>query len=267
MANKRYYWLKLKEDFFKSKEIKKLRTIAGGDTFVIIYLKMQLISLKNDGKLFFDGIDDDFSSELALEIDEDVENVRVTTAFLERCGLLECVSSDEYFLPVIPEITGSETQSTIRSRKHRALQCNVNATLVQQNCNKNATAEIEKDKEIEKEKRERADYQQIADMYNEICISFPRCTSLSEARKKALKARLKFYSADDFKKLFEKAEHSSFLKGKNNRNWSANFDWLIKDENMAKVLDGNYDDKEDFKNEYAESDYSESQSALFRGFI
>lgn len=243
MANKRYYWLKLKEDFFKSKEIKKLRTIAGGDTFVIIYLKIQLLSLKNEGKLFFDGIDNDFASELALEIDEDVENVRVTLNFLERCKLLECVAEDEYYLPIIPEITGSETQSTIRSRKSRALQCNTYATLMQQNCNKNATIEIEKDIEKEIEKRDRTDYQQIADMYNETCVSFSRCTALSDKRKKAIKARLKTYSADDFRKLFEKAEKSSFLKGKNSRNWSANFDWLIKDENMAKVLDGNYDDK------------------------
>ena len=86
-------------------------------------------------------------------------------------------------------------------------------------------------------------YQPVADMYNETCVSFPRLTTLSDARKKAIKARLKTYTMDDFKRLFEKAEASSFLKGANNRNWSANFDWLIKDCNMAKVLDGNYDDR------------------------
>ena len=41
--------------------------------------------------------------------------------------------------------------------------------------------------------------------------------------------------------MFRKAENSNFLKGANNRNWSANFDWLMKDANFAKVLDGNYD--------------------------
>ena len=51
------------------------------------------------------------------------------------------------------------------------------------------------------------------------------------------------YTVDDFKKLFEKAEASDFLKGANDRNWSATFDWLIKDANMAKVLDGNYNKK------------------------
>ena len=80
---KKYYWLKLKADFFNSKEIKKLRKTAGGDTFVIIYLKMQLLSLQNDGKLYYDGIDDDFASEIALTLDEDVENVRLTIAFLQ----------------------------------------------------------------------------------------------------------------------------------------------------------------------------------------
>jgi hypothetical protein len=48
---------------------------------------------------------------------------------------------------------------------------------------------------------------------------------------------------DDFRTVFENAEASSFLKGGNNRNWTANFDWLMKDANMAKVLDGNYADK------------------------
>ena len=99
---------------------------------------------------------------------------------------------------------------------------------------------------------DRIDYQQIADMYNNTCVSFPRLTKLSDARKRAIKARLNTYSVEDFQKLFTMAEESDFLKGKNNRNWSANFDWLIKDSNMAKVLDGNYTKKpqEEQKSEY-----------------
>ena len=85
---------------------------------------------------------------------------------------------------------------------------------------------------------------EIVGLYNEICISFPKVRSLSEARKKAIKARLaNGYTADSFRELFNKAEASSFLKGKNDRNWQATFDWLIKDSNMAKVIDGNYTDK------------------------
>lgn len=241
MSNKRYYWLKLKEDFFKSKEMKKLRKVAGGDTYVIIYLKMQLLSLKNDGRLYFESVDDDFASELALELDEDVENVRMTLNFLEHCKLLECISSDEYFLPVIPEVTGSESASAGRMRKLRALRSDSKVASIMSQCDKNVTAEKEI-RDRDRDKRESIDYQKIVNMYNDTCVSFPRFKTLSDSRKKSIKARFKSgYTYEDFENLFKKAESSSFLKGANNRNWSATFDWLIKDSNMAKVLDGNYD--------------------------
>ena len=86
-------------------------------------------------------------------------------------------------------------------------------------------------------------YQQIIDLFHSICKSYPKIRSLSEARKKAIKARLKTYTLQDFQTVFENAENSSFLKGKNDRNWSASFDWLIADKNMAKVLEGQYADR------------------------
>ena len=94
-----------------------------------------------------------------------------------------------------------------------------------------------------KKARPKINYQEIADMYNTICISLPRMTTLSDKRKEAIAARLKHYTADQFREMFTKAENSAFLKGSNNRNWTANFDWLVKDANFAKVLDGNYDNK------------------------
>ena len=104
--------------------------------------------------------------------------------------------------------------------------------------------EKEREKEIDIDiKREKTDFQSVVDLYHKICVSFPSVRSLSDARKKAIKARLNTYTPDDFKTVFENAEASSFLKGSNDRNWSANFDWLIADKNMAKVLEGNYADK------------------------
>ena len=245
---KKYYWLKLKNDFFKSKAMKKLRRIAGGDTYTIIYLKLQLLSLQDEGKLFFENIEDSFSEELALEIDEDPDNVRFTLLFLEQCGLLEYSSEDEIMLNEVPLCIGKESDSAERVRRYRekknqkALQCNGDVTT----CNTEKEKEKEKEKELEKELEKevkRIDYTSIVNMYNETCVSFSKVQALSDARKKAIKSRLNTYTIDDFKTLFEKAEASDFLKGKNNRDWQANFDWLIKDANMAKVLDGNYDNK------------------------
>ncbi|MDK4516833.1 phage replisome organizer N-terminal domain-containing protein [Fusobacterium necrophorum] len=151
---KRYYWLKLKEDFFEQRVIKKLRKIAGGDTYTIIYLKLQLLAMKNEGKLFFEGVEDNFSSEMALELDESEENVSVTLSYLEKNGLMELVSSDEYFLPQVLDVTGSESASTLRSRKSRelkkALQCNTTATQCN-NLQQIGNVEKEKDREIELE--------------------------------------------------------------------------------------------------------------------
>lgn len=89
-------------------------------------------------------------------------------------------------------------------------------------------------------------YATIRELYNSVCGSYPRLVKMSEARKKAINARMKTgYTLNDFQTLFEKAEASDFLKGKNKRNWSATFDWLVSDSNMAKVLDGNYDTRKE----------------------
>lgn len=95
----------------------------------------------------------------------------------------------------------------------------------------------------------------IRELYNSVCGSYPRLVKMSEARRKAVRARLRAgYTVDDFQRLFEMAEASSFLKGKNNRNWSATFDWLVADSNMAKVLDGNYTDRKSAKERDGDAD-------------
>lgn len=152
---KRYFWLKLHKDFFQRKEIKRLRKIAGGDTYTIIYLKMLLRSIMSDGKLYFDGLEDDFASELALDLDEKEENVQITIQYLLKSGLLEMCSDEEYYLPDTKDSTGCETAVASRVRKHRerkkALQCNTDVTQVKQLCNGEIEIELEKDIEIEKE--------------------------------------------------------------------------------------------------------------------
>lgn len=88
-------------------------------------------------------------------------------------------------------------------------------------------------------------YEHIRKYYNDICHSFPKCISLSDKRKKAIDARWKEYGQDlqVFAKLFTLAEESDFLKGKNDRNWSATFDWMLNQNNMVKVLEGKYRNK------------------------
>ena len=146
LKNKRYFWIQLAQDFFKSKEMKLLRKIAGGDTHTIIYLKMMLISLEDGGHIYYDGLADNLAEEIALVIDENVEDIKITLIFLETKGLLTRNSNRDYFLEQVPEMVGSETASTRRSRKHRELQklhCNTIATT----CNGDIDKEIDIDKD------------------------------------------------------------------------------------------------------------------------
>lgn len=152
---KRFYWLKLFEDFFTSKRIKKLRSIAGGDTYTIIYLKMQLKALKTEGYLYYDGFLGDFAEELAFDLDEEADNVRVTINYLLNVGLLETNDDKAYKLPYLDICTGSETAGAERVRRHRqkvkALQGNTDVTEVKHlgNVEKEIEKEIETDKEKE----------------------------------------------------------------------------------------------------------------------
>lgn len=158
MAEKRYYWLKLQENYFDNLHIKKLRRLAGGDTYMVIYLKMQLASIRTGGVLEYQGIEDDFASELALSLDEDVENIRVVLMFLESCNLIEANDRNEFLLIEASENIGSESSSAERVRrfrqnKQKALPCNADVTA----CNGSVTIDIdiEKDKEKDKNKSKR----------------------------------------------------------------------------------------------------------------
>lgn len=116
----RYFWLRLYDDFFTSKRIKKLRKLAGGDTYLIIYLKMQLIAMKHDGILQWSGLDDNFADELALELDEEPANVEVTINYLLSCGLAETSDDVTFFFPYAVKNVGSEGSSAKRMRESRA---------------------------------------------------------------------------------------------------------------------------------------------------
>ena len=245
--NSRFYWLQLKEDFFDEDAIDWLEDQPNGKEYSLFYLKLCLKSLRTNGMLIrrvgdllvpYDHI------KLGELTKTNPDTVLVAMELLLKIGLVKKLENGELYITQVENMIGSQSVGAFKKQQQRLINKSSNLIESGQGVDK-CPPNIEKDIDIEldKDKRERIDYQQIADMYNEICISFPRCTALSENRKKSIKARLKTYTLDDFKNLFILAEQSDFLKGKNERNWNANFDWLLKDGNFAKVLDGNYNNK------------------------
>lgn len=162
---KRYYWLKLSEDFFSETCIKALRRLPSGDSLVIVYLKMQLKSLKTEGLLKYCGLLPDSTAELAMALDEDENVVRLTIEALIRFKLVERWEDETLYITAVQELIGSEGSSAERVRKHRQLQavasnihesnpyaqCNTEKSEKALHCNGEIDIELEKDKEIEPE--------------------------------------------------------------------------------------------------------------------
>jgi len=156
VADKRYYWFKMEQSFFEQKEIKYLRRLPGGDTYTIIYLKLILKSLENEGKIYYENIGDDYSQEWALEIEEDEKAVSFLVAFLINKGLMIDCGFDEFEITKTKSLVGSETASAERKRRQRErerelLQFN-DVTDSQKNVTLSQVGHIESEIEIEKEK-------------------------------------------------------------------------------------------------------------------
>ena len=155
MADKRYYWFKMEQSFFEQKEIKYLRRLPGGDTYTIIYLKLILKSLENDGKIYYENIGDDYSQEWALEIEEDEKAVSFLVAFLINKGLMIDCGFDEFEITKTKSLVGSETASAERKRRQRERERELSpikdVTNSQESVTLSQVSHIEKDIEIEKD--------------------------------------------------------------------------------------------------------------------
>lgn len=169
MAERRIYWLKLPQDFLDSIIVKKLRQMAGGDTYTIIALKILLKGVSEDNRIYYEGIEDTFAKELALELNESAIDVEIVVEILLRCQWLIRENKHCYLVNKSVEMMDSETEAAARMRKSRekaknlALQedrgtvfadeCN-NVTPMLQTCYEQKEQEKEKEpKEIETEKQ------------------------------------------------------------------------------------------------------------------
>lgn len=248
-SGKRYYWLKLKEDFFTSKRIKKLRNMAGGDTYLIIYLKLQLKAMKTEGIIKFDHLEDNIADELALDLDENPDDIRATLIYLTSCGLAESSDTEQFFFPYAIENVGSETSSAQRVRefrdKQKALHCNTDETQVKRIGNGEIEKEIEID--IKTDSKESVcrtgDVRRIQEAWNSLGLSQISKITADSKRGQMLRARVNQYGADKVLEAIEKVRNSSFLQGQSTRGWVITFDWFVKPNNFPKVLEGQYDNR------------------------
>jgi predicted phage replisome organizer len=248
-------WIKLTTDMFDNRKIKHLRKLPEGNSIVLIWVMLLTMAgrCNASGMIFLTENIPYTPKMLADELDFEENTVKLALEALERFrmivtdnGFFAIAGWDEHQnIEGMEKIRESKRLAQARWRaKQKELPAIVDSTVDSTRyLVDDAEEDKEKERDLDLDKEKKIDCQQIADMYNSICISFPKLRSLSDARRKAIKARLNTYTEDDFRTVFENAESSSFLKGSNDRNWTATFDWMIKDTNMVKILEGNYADK------------------------
>lgn len=248
-------WIKITTDIFNDEKMLLIETLPEADSMIVIWFKLLCLAGKeNNSGVFLMNDKIAYTDKMLATIFRRKEStIQLALKTFEQFGMIEIVN-DVITIPnwgkyqKLDQLENKKEYMREYMREYREKQrfiaCKTNGkTNSKTNVNR-LDKEGEKEREGEREKKERINYQEIVNLYNETCVSFARCRSLSDARKKAIKARLNKYSLEDFKTVFQKAEASSFMKGNNKTNWMpSGFDWMIKDANFAKILDGNYDDR------------------------
>lgn len=252
-------WIKITTDIFDDEKIRLIEAMPDAYAIITVWFKLLCLAGKqNNSGVFMMNDRIAYTDEMLATIFR-MNKLTVSLALrtFEDFGMIEMVDN----VITIPNWGKHQTLDAYERKKERdrlyqAEKRQRQRLLVQKSSDTSYDASteqssyvvpLEEDKEKDIKNKDidtkRINYQEIVDMYHSICVSYPRIKSLSESRKKAIKARLKQYTIDDIREVFQKAEASDFMKGKNDTNWSANFDWMMKDANMAKILDGNYDNR------------------------
>lgn len=147
---KKYYWLKLKRDFFKRHDIRIIEEMPNGKDYILFYLKLLLESIDHEGSLRFSDTIPYNEQMLAVITNTNVDIVKSAMKMFIELHMIDVLDDQTIFMNEVDKYIGSESSSAERVRKHRErkmLQCNTDET----NCN----IEIEKEKETEEEEENR----------------------------------------------------------------------------------------------------------------
>lgn len=172
---KRFWWLKISEDFFNAKEIKFLRKVAGGDTFALIYQRMMILSLSTEGKLYFENIGNTFAEEIAVELDEEVKNVEMTLNYLKGKGLIDFGESDSTLeFKQVPSLIGTETNWARYKNQAREKELKELENVQSMSNYKEQEQEQDKKLDSEKDKEQKSDVSVLFENYLKIFSEYTK---------------------------------------------------------------------------------------------
>lgn len=272
-------WIKIATEVFDNRKIKQIECMPDGDTIIVIWFKLLcLAGTVNDNGLVYLTMEVPYTEQmLAAQFGRPLSTVQMALKTFEAFGMIKiidnimCISNWAKYQEVdkMNEIREYNrlAQQRRRQRLREALPEHVNDNVndksmtgqpIEPDIDTKTDIDIDTERETKTESEEtgttslsapqasRAEcpFTRIRNLYHEICISFPRIVSIEGNRRKAVAARWRAKpDLETFRTLFTLAEQSSFLKGRNDRNWSADFDWMMKPTYFDKILEHRYDDR------------------------
>lgn len=240
-------WFKLNANFDKDDRITMVESQRNGSLAIYHYIKLHCIAARcnQGGGIFLTEGTPYTPKSLAIQWRCKVTTVNNSIDTLVSVGLLEIIDG-VIFIADWASTQSSDKLEEIRKyeREKKQKWREKKKALSREMSTDSHAIEEDKEKEIEIEKE--IDLDEDEDIINEVIAAYNaaavrKIEILSVSQKGAVINAVKEYGIERLKQCISLAGESDFLNGKNSKGWVANFDWLIRPENIAKVLNGNYD--------------------------
>ena len=251
----RYYWLKLKRDFFKRHDIRVIEDMPNGKEYVLFYLKLMVEAIDHEGALRFSDTIPYSESMLSSVTNTNVDIVRSALRIFMELGMVELMNDETLFLTEVARLLDSETYAAGRQRELREKKIvGDNVACLSPGCRQEKEIESEKESETDTEKETEVstepygsvcrtkDVRRIMQAWN--ALGLQQITKLTPDSRRGcmLRARVREYGTEAVLQAIEKIRRSAFLKGQNTKGWVITFEWFVRPNNFPMVLEGNYDD-------------------------
>ena len=119
MADKKYYWLKLKKDFFKRHDIQIIENMPNGKDYVLFYLKLLVESVDHNGGLRFNETIPYNEQMLATITNTNIDTVSKAMELFRSLGMVEILDDQTIYMNEVSKMLGAETYWAEKKREQR----------------------------------------------------------------------------------------------------------------------------------------------------
>lgn len=145
---KKFYWLKLKKDFFKRHDIQIIESMPNGKDYILFYLKLLCESLDHEGDLRFSEQIPYSEQMLSTITNTNIDIVRSAIKVFTELGMMDIMDDGTLFMSEVHKMIGFETEWAKKKREYRQRQLEDSERTKKDNVRQEKEIEIEIDKEI-----------------------------------------------------------------------------------------------------------------------